>query len=111
MQSSTGGAGTSANLSLRGGPGLIAVRLCDLGQVEHLQGEGEWTTPEGERRLDVLVIAGGGGGSPDPGGPGGEPGETTFATLDVRPGDRFRYKVGKGGFPGQDGGDSYFEAI
>lgn len=110
MISTTGpGAGSSATLpEMRGGDGVIVVRLCRLDQVERLEGEGVWVVPNGEERLDVLVVGGGGGATEDH---GGDPGETAYVPLDVRPGDHFRFKVGKGGLPGQDGGDSYFEEI
>jgi hypothetical protein len=109
-----GGAGGDGYSHMRGGDGVILIELDGGTKVVLTTGSGEYIVPDGVATIKVHLVAGGGGGSE---GENGQPGAYGQSDYDVRPGERFRYEVGKGGAPGlngadgQRGGDTFFERV
>lgn len=103
--SGPGGASSGASIAMRGADGTIHVIENGTSVVKLSPYVGEYQVPEGVSAIVVIVVGGGGGaGLTEHGGDG----KVLQRCLSVKPGDRFRYEIGKGGGAGQDGGDSFF---
>lgn len=74
--------------------------------IAYFEEDGIWERPEGAVAIDILVIAGGGGGSRNAGGLSGEAALKRLTTPDIP--ETLDVAVGKGGRGvdgGQDGAD------
>lgn len=84
--------------------------------VKILSGSGNWTVPDGVRKIKVVCIGGGGGGGvgginpfyAGGGGAGSIVCDVNASILNVTPGQLIAYSVGAGGASGSAGSDTTF---
>ena len=78
--------------------------------LTYSEGSGVYTVPKGVKQITVTLVGGGGGGAGCSGneepvytGGGGGGGYSTYAVLDVTPGQQIPWTVGTGGYGGSVG--------
>ena len=90
----------------KGNPSVPAVPVA----LVQFDADGTWLCPQDVRRIRIRAWGGGGGGVIylAGGGGGGAYGEMI---LEVIPGRNYEVKIGAGGVPGINGGDTKFDGI